>query len=143
MPPKGDKPKKHRPVDVNNTKIINPFRSVDSGKTHLRSKDTIKRLAMYNSRAVHDRKGRFVSGPFMSRTPDEPVKRIAPNRSLFGMLSVFRACVANLNLVVLFLFLENSRVVGQKELADFRESMGNALKDPYTVYICGFLFPVR
>ena len=107
---KGGHTPKHRPVS-RSSKIINPHRQVDKSKTNLRDATTIKRLAMYNAKAVRNRKGEFLSGPLMSRTPDEPVKRVAPDRRWFG----------------------NTRVVGQSELAEFRAEMGQAVKDPYTV----------
>jgi hypothetical protein len=47
----------------------------------------------------------------MSRTPDERIKRIQPDRRWFG----------------------NVRVVGQSELQQFRETMGAKVNDPYTV----------
>jgi nuclear GTP-binding protein len=93
------------------SKIINPNREVGSNQSHLRDKTTIRRLAMYNEKAIHNRKGEFVGGAFMSRTVDEPVKRIAPDRRWFG----------------------NTRVIGQSELNKFREEMGKQVNDPYAV----------
>src|ERR1700687_4811012 len=112
------KSKNIRPLS-NNQKINNPNRSFNtttSNKndstssssssashkhTHLRDKSTINRLAMYKQRAVHDRHGHFLTGPYMSRTPDEPIKRISPNRKWFG----------------------NTRVIGQQQLSTFRTEM--------------------
>ena len=107
---KGGHTPKHRPMS-RSSKIINPHRASDPSNTHLRDATTIKRLAMYNAKAVRNKKGEFLSGPLMSRTPDAPVKRVAPDRRWFG----------------------NTRVVGQGELADFRKEMGERVKDPYTV----------
>jgi len=114
---KGGHEQKHRPVTRSN-KIINPHRTISlqdgSAKkkgTHLRDKATIERLAMYKDRAIHNKKGEFLSGAYMSRTPDKPIVRVAPDRRWFG----------------------NTRVVDQTELAHFREVMGQKVNDPYTV----------
>ena len=116
---KGGHTQKHRPLTRSN-KIINPNRTIalkggDSSSkkkgTHLRDNATIARLAMYKNKPIHNSKGEFLSGAYMSRTPDEPVKRILGDRRYFG----------------------NTRVVGQSELTEFRESMGAKVKDPYTV----------
>ena len=53
----------------------------------------------------------MVAGYLINRTPDEKAKRIAPDRRWFG----------------------NTRVVGQKQLEDFREEMSTHVNDPYTV----------
>jgi len=63
-------------------KIVNPYRKAE--KPNMRSKDTIKRLAMYKAKPVRDFRGKIVSGPFMNPTADEPVKRIQPDRRWFG-----------------------------------------------------------
>ena len=107
---KGGHTLQHRPLS-RSSKIINPHRKTDPSNTHLRDAATIKRLAMYKQKAVRNKKGEFLSGPYMSRVPDEPVKRIAPDRRWFG----------------------NTRVVGQGELAEFRAEMGERVKDPYSV----------
>jgi hypothetical protein len=118
---KGGHEQKHRPLSRSN-KIINSNRTIAldgkggkaSGKkkvTHLRSNDTIERLKMYKDKPIHNSKGEFMSGAYMSRTADAPVKRIQPDRRWFG----------------------NTRVVDQTELANFREAMGSKVKDPYTV----------
>lgn len=116
---KGGHVAKHRPVTRSN-KIINPNRTIAQAGgdtstkkkgTHLRDNATIKRLAMYKDKPIHNSKGEFLHGAYMSRTPDAPVKRILGDRRLFG----------------------NTRVVGQTELANFREAMGAKVKDPYTV----------
>lgn len=120
---KGGHEQKHRPVSRSN-KIINQHRTIALGDgakggkatgkkkvTHLRSNDTIARLKMYKDKPIHNAKGEFMSGAYMSRTPDAPVKRIQPDRRWFG----------------------NTRVVDQTELANFREAMSSKVKDPYTV----------
>ena len=117
---KGGHEQKHRPVTRSN-KIINPNRTIAlkggsgaSGKkkvTHLRDNATIKRIAMYKDKPIHNAKGEFLAGAYMSRTPDAVVKRIQPDRRWFG----------------------NTRVVDQTELANFREAMGAKVKDPYSV----------
>jgi len=107
----GKKDYKRKMKGVSTTpKIINPDRVTGKGQTHLRSKDTINRLAMYKETVIRDRNGTFLSGKYMSKTPDAAVMRIAPDRRWFG----------------------NTRVVGQKELATFREEMSNKASDPYT-----------
>lgn len=93
-----------------NPKISNPNRRVDKSKTNLRSNDTINRIKMYNAKAIHARDGTFLSGPYMSRTPDEKAKRIEPNRRWF----------------------ENTRTVSTQALTDLRDKMETAVKDPYT-----------
>lgn len=72
-------------MNTSNGKIINPHRVVDRKKQpHLRDKDTIKRLAMYKQKPIRNRKGQILSGPYMSNTPDEKVKRVQPDRRWFG-----------------------------------------------------------
>jgi hypothetical protein len=81
-------------VDTRNNKIINPFRQ--EAKGNMRSKDTIKRLAMYKTREKRDKQGRFVHGFLMNRKPDEVVKRVQPDRRWFGASSfvcLFRFCL--------------------------------------------------
>ena len=79
----------------------------------MRDRATINRLKMYTTRARYNKRGDFVSGAFMSRTTENPVARIQPDRRWFG----------------------NTRVVGQKELEAFREQMANKINDPYTVVL--------
>ncbi len=108
----GQKPTKMRPVS-NAPKMINPYREKPKGAEHMRDRATIKRLAMYNTRAKYNREGQFMGGAFMNREVDEPVKRVAPDRRWFG----------------------NTRVIGQKDLEKFREQMNMKMKDPYTVVL--------
>lgn len=104
--------KSHRPMSTN-PKIINPNRTVPNGLSHMRDRATINRLNMYKTRAHYNKRGDFVSGAFMSRTVENPVSRIQPDRRWFG----------------------NTRTVGQKELEAFREQMANKINDPYTVVL--------
>ena len=39
---------------------------------------------MYKQTAVRDKDGKMLGGPLMSKTPDERIKRIAPDRRWFG-----------------------------------------------------------
>lgn len=67
---------------------------------------------MYNSgKAVRDKRGRIVSQELQSK--ELPTTRIQPDRRWFG----------------------NTRVIGQKQLEQFREEMGAKVADPYTVLI--------
>ena len=85
----------------------------------MRTKSTIKRLNMYRGgRAVRDKKGKILGGSHMSRHKtggkDMPnAARVAPDRRWFG----------------------NTRVVGQRELEQFRQELGNKMADPYTVVL--------
>eukprot|EP01091_Cochliopodium_minus_P009734 TRINITY_DN2462_c0_g1_i1.p1 TRINITY_DN2462_c0_g1~~TRINITY_DN2462_c0_g1_i1.p1 ORF type:complete len:749 (+),score=299.61 TRINITY_DN2462_c0_g1_i1:202-2448(+) len=85
----------------------NPERTIPTGKTHMRSSATIKRLNMYRSKPKRDENGKLISGAFMSR--DLPDARIQPDRRWFG----------------------NTKVVDQKRLEDFREALKETKKDPY------------
>lgn len=76
---KGAKPRKLAGISTSK-KITNAARVVDKKKTNLRDKATIQRLAMYSEKAKHDKHGKFVSGAYMSKTPDAVIKRIAPDR---------------------------------------------------------------
>jgi nuclear GTP-binding protein len=107
---KGGKTTHHRPLSRSN-KIINPNRVADKNKTHLRDNSTIKRLAMYKQKAIRNKDGEFITGPLMSRTPDERIKRVQPDRRWFG----------------------NTRTVGQQELSEFRTEMNKKISDPYSV----------
>merc|ERR1719491_600386 len=69
-------------------KINDPNRIRPKGATHLRDKSTIKRLKMYNDRAIRDKKGRIIQQRFMRHTTDSPVSRIHPDRRWFGNTKV-------------------------------------------------------
>jgi nuclear GTP-binding protein len=66
---------------------------------------------MYGTKAKRDAKGRIISQAFQSK--DLPSTRIQPDRRWFG----------------------NTRVVGQRQLAAFREEMAGKADDPYTVLL--------
>jgi len=74
---------------------------------------------MYKSGApIRDRQGKIVGGDLLSKNRTgnkamEKMARIAPNRRWFG----------------------NTRVIGQKELEDFREKMSEKVADPYAVLL--------
>jgi len=98
----------HRPLRKSNV-ATNPDRVLPKGTTHLRDATTIRRLKMYNSRPVRNRQGKIIGGQYISRDTSHST-RITPNRRWFG----------------------NTRVVGQSELAQFREALDKSVKDPYT-----------
>lgn len=101
--------RKHRPLS-NNAKITNPNRPKPAkGAAAFRDKSTIRRLAMYKAKPKYTADGQFRSGRFMSRTVDERIKRIEPNRRWFG----------------------NTRVIKQDQLTEFRDKMTETLNDPY------------
>merc|ERR1711879_701389 len=84
----------------------NPDRIAKGGG--MRTTSTIKRLNMYRSKTIRNRKGEFVAGSFMSRDlPSQPY--VEPNRRWFG----------------------NTRVVDQKKLETFREELQKTEGNPY------------
>mmetsp|Transcript_19271 Transcript_19271/g.31674 ORF Transcript_19271/g.31674 Transcript_19271/m.31674 type:complete len:584 (-) Transcript_19271:1018-2769(-) len=96
----------------------NPNRK-SNGKANLRSKSTIKRLAMYKTGApIRNKDGKITGGDLTSKNLTgnktmEKMARIQPNRRWFG----------------------NTRVVGQKELEKFREQMSEKVADPYAIVL--------
>lgn len=79
--PKKAQQSHHRSIKKGNTST-NPDRIAKSA--NMRTQSTIKRLNMYRSKPIHNKKGEFVSGAFMSRDlPTQPF--IEPNRKWFGM----------------------------------------------------------
>jgi len=84
-----------------------------------RSADTIKRLNLYKSRAIRNKKGIVIGGDFMmgDRAGDREISaetgRIAPDRRWFG----------------------NTRVVDPKQLDTFRREMTEKVADPYSVVL--------
>ncbi|GKT36452.1 Nucleolar GTP-binding protein 2, partial [Aduncisulcus paluster] len=72
-----------------------------------RSKSTEKRVKMYRSRIHHTKDGKLIGGEFYSSTADSD-GRIAPNRKYFG----------------------NSRVLGQKQLETFRQTVQSEQENP-------------
>lgn len=77
----------------------------------MRSAATVRRLKMYRGRAVHDAKGKLVSQELQSKAL--PSTRIVPDRRWFG----------------------NTRVVGQKQLEEFRGEMAEKATDTYSVLL--------
>ncbi|ETO13579.1 hypothetical protein RFI_23790 [Reticulomyxa filosa] len=94
-------------------KITDAKRVVPKGTSHLRDRGTIKRLKMYDEKPLRTRKGEIVKQKFMSRTCENPVSRIHPDRRWFG----------------------NSKVVSQKQLQIFRDQITKQVKDPYTIVL--------
>ena len=96
----------------------NPDRRKDKGQTHLRSRATANRIAMYKQAPRRDRKGNILAGKFMMETQAGgksigAVARIQPDRRWFG----------------------NTRVVGQRELDEFRSELAAHVADPYSVVL--------
>ena len=86
--------------------------------SNMRSKTTIKRLNMYKNRSVRDAKGKLVGGALMMRNQAggkdiTGAARVQPDRRWFG----------------------NTRVIGQKELDQFREKLGAKVRDPYSMIL--------
>jgi nuclear GTP-binding protein len=71
----------------------------------------VRRLKMYSKRAKRDSKGRVVHEDFQSK--ELPSTRIQPDRRWFG----------------------NTRVVGQRQLEQFRDEMASKVDDAYTVLL--------
>mmetsp|Transcript_3684 Transcript_3684/g.8920 ORF Transcript_3684/g.8920 Transcript_3684/m.8920 type:complete len:659 (-) Transcript_3684:84-2060(-) len=100
---------------------LNPDRVLPKGKDgksaggktgHYRDAATIKRLLMYKQTAVRDAKGNVVGGKYMSQDTSHST-RIQPDRRWFG----------------------NTRTVGQAQLEHFRQELGAAHQDPYSVIL--------
>ncbi|BAT92546.1 Nuclear/nucleolar GTPase [Vigna angularis] len=85
-------------------------RSNDTKKER-RSAATVRRLKMYKTRPVRDRKGKVLSNEFQSK--ELPSTRIQPDRRWFG----------------------NTRVVNQKELEFFREELQSRMSSNYNVIL--------
>jgi len=91
----------------------------ENAKGGHRSAETIKRLNMYKSRPIRNKKGRLIGGDFMmsDRAGDKEISaetgRIAPDRRWFG----------------------NTRVVDPKQLDSFRQEMTEKVADPYSVVL--------
>ncbi|KAF1898059.1 hypothetical protein Lal_00032823 [Lupinus albus] len=86
-------------------------RSNDSSKKESRSASTVRRLKMYKTRPVRDRKGKVLSHDLQSK--ELPSTRIQPDRRWFG----------------------NTRVVNQKELEFFREELQTRMSSNYNVIL--------
>jgi len=105
MPKKAQAPH-HRGIKISNAST-NPDRKTKSG-SNMRSSSTIKRLNLYRSRPIRNKKGEFIAGAFMSRDlPSQPY--VEPNRRWFS----------------------NTRVVDQKKLELFREELQKTEGNPY------------
>lgn len=84
------------------------------GPVGARSEATQKRLEMYKTRPHRNRYGKIVHEDFQSRAAPSPTAgRIQPDRRWFG----------------------NTHVVGQKQLAKFREDMMSTTNNPYSVLL--------
>ncbi|GAX81235.1 hypothetical protein CEUSTIGMA_g8667.t1 [Chlamydomonas eustigma] len=79
--------------------------------TGQRDASTVRRLAMYKTRAIRDKRGRILHEDLQSK--ELPSTRIQPDRRWFG----------------------NTRVIGQKQLDQFREEMSTKVNDAYTVLL--------
>lgn len=103
----------------NGAASTNPNRSVDAkakaSSSSLRSKATINRLNMYRSKVKRNKSGKIVKGGLAVGETVREMKaaRVQPDRRWFG----------------------NTRVVGQKELTEFREQMEATAADPYAVVL--------
>eukprot|EP01083_Nonionella_stella_P115333 341817_1 len=94
-------------------KINDPNRVRPKGATHLRNRATIKRLKMYNDRAIRDKNGIILQQRYMRYETDSPVSRIHPDRRWFG----------------------NTKIISQKQLQLFRSEMSKSVRDPYQVVL--------
>lgn len=91
----------------------NTVKKQDKGGNFYHKDEKLKRLKMYKSgRPTRDKHGTVIkAGAFLSR--DAPVARVQPDRRWFG----------------------NTRVVGQRELEQFREEIAATKSDPYQVLL--------
>ena len=96
------------------------YSTKNSTNSNFRSADTVKRLKMYTTgKAIRNKEGKIVGGQYMmkDRAGDTEITgatgRIAPDRRWFG----------------------NTRVVGPRELDQFREEMAEKAADPYSVVL--------
>jgi len=76
-----------------------------------RSAATVRRLKMYKQRPIRDKKGKIIKQELQSK--ELPSTRIVPDRRWFG----------------------NTRVIGQKQLAEFRDEMAEKTADGYQVIL--------
>ena len=81
------------------------------GSQSQRSAATVRRLLMYKQKPTRDKKGKLIKQDLQSK--ELPSTRIVPDRRWFG----------------------NTRVIGQKQLEEFREDMATKSKDGYTVIV--------
>ena len=97
----------------------NPNRTADkrakASGAQVRSKSTINRLNMYRTKVKRSKEGKIVRGGLAVGQSVREMKaaRVQPDRRWFG----------------------NTRVIGQKELVEFRENMEKTQADPYSVLL--------
>jgi nuclear GTP-binding protein len=97
----------------------NPNRTVTAkakaSGAQMRSTATINRLNMYRTKVKRNKDGKIVKGGLAvgQSVRDMKAARVQPDRRWFG----------------------NTRVIGQKELTEFREQMAATQADPYAVLI--------
>ena len=97
----------------------NPNRTISAkakaSGSAVRTKQTINRLNMYRSKVKRNKDGKIVKGGLAVGETVRQMKaaRVQPDRRWFG----------------------NTRVIGQTELTEFRESMAKTQADPYAVLI--------
>mmetsp|Transcript_35555 Transcript_35555/g.78915 ORF Transcript_35555/g.78915 Transcript_35555/m.78915 type:complete len:702 (+) Transcript_35555:106-2211(+) len=100
-----------KPADSSKPKHSNDVNRSSKGAMGQRDAATVRRLNMYKKRAKRDKKGKIIHEDLQSK--DLPSTRIVPDRRWFG----------------------NTRVIGQKQLDQFREEMSNKVNDAYTVLL--------
>ncbi|KAL0488884.1 nuclear GTP-binding protein NUG2 [Acrasis kona] len=90
----------------------------------LRARSTINRILMEKTKVKRDKKtGEIIKGyvvPKSQQIAKGKMARIAPDRTLFG----------------------NTKVIGQKQMENFREALQNKIKDPYTVLLKAAKLPM-
>jgi len=103
----------HQYGGVKSQQPHNTLTKQEKGKTFYHHGDKLKRLKMYDSgRPTRDRDGSIIKpGAFLSK--EIPKARIQSDRRWFG----------------------NTRVIGQKELEQFREEIGKKVNDPYQMLL--------
>ena len=103
------------PAPHQTTRIVPPEKKAKASGANLRSKATINRLNMYRTKVKRTKEGKIVRGglPVGQTVRDGQAARVQPDRRWFG----------------------NTRVIGQKELTEFREQMSAAQADPYAVVL--------
>ncbi|XP_068498287.1 nuclear/nucleolar GTPase 2-like [Phaseolus vulgaris] len=89
-------------------------RSNDSKKER-RSAATVRRLKMYKTRPVRDRKGKVLSNEFQSKDLPDTNSTLSP--------------------MVRYVQFRNTRVVNQKELEFFREELQSRMSSNYNVIL--------
>jgi len=108
--------KKEKAVNVSgkprhSNDVNRPNDKKGAGGGGARSAATVRRLKMYKTRPKRDRSGKVLRNEFQSK--ELPNTRIEPDRRWFG----------------------NTRVVGQTQLALFRDELKNRLSDNFSVIL--------